>query len=150
VNLVSSGTLVVRVALAALVLLVGGCAWDGPMSTVVPGSDFARAILSLYALITWITALIGLLVFVVLLWILVRFRARPEAPLPRQIRGHTLLEIAWTIVPALVLLVIAVPTIQGADSPCCGTTQRGSPLAKSGRPCGINPKRIASSLTNFR
>ena len=111
-NLVPSGTLVVRVALAALVLLVGGCAWDGPMSTVVPGSDFARATLWLYALITWITAVIGLLVFVVLLWILVRFRARPEAPLPAQIRGHTLMEIAWTIVPALVLLVIAVPTIQ--------------------------------------
>ena len=82
------------------------------MSTVVPGSDFARATLWLYALITWITAVIGLLVFVVLLWILVRFRARPEAPLPAQIRGHTLMEIAWTIVPALVLLVIAVPTIQ--------------------------------------
>src|SRR5205814_1595456 len=39
-------------------------------------------------------------------------RARPDAPLPAQIRGHTFLELAWTIVPALVLLVIAIPTIQ--------------------------------------
>ena len=101
-----------RVALAAIVLLAGGCAWGGPMSTVVPASDFARSILGVYAIITWATALIGLTVFVALGYILVRYRARPDAPLPAQIRGHTVLELAWTIVPALVLLVIAIPTIQ--------------------------------------
>jgi cytochrome c oxidase subunit 2 len=101
-----------RVALAVLVLLLGGCAWDGPMSTVVTASDFARATLSVYALITWITVLIGLLVFVLLAVILARFRARPDTPTPRQIRGNTLMEIGWTIGPALVLLVIAIPTIQ--------------------------------------
>jgi cytochrome c oxidase subunit 2 len=85
---------------------------DGPMSTLVPGSDFARSILSVYAIITWATSIIGLVVFVLLGYILLRFRARPATALPRQIRGHTLLELAWTIVPALVLLVIAIPTIQ--------------------------------------
>src|SRR5438874_6882951 len=85
---------------------------DGPMSTLVPGSDFARSILSVYTIITWATALIGLIVFLVLGYILVRFRARPRAPLPAQVRGNTLLELSWTIVPALVLLVIAIPTIQ--------------------------------------
>jgi cytochrome c oxidase subunit II len=112
VNPVPGGTLVVRVALATLVLLAGGCAWGGPMSTVVPASDFARSILGVYAIITWATGLIGLTVFVALGYILVRYRARPDAPLPAQIRGHTFLELAWTIVPALVLLVIAIPTIQ--------------------------------------
>jgi cytochrome c oxidase subunit 2 len=82
------------------------------MSTVEPGSDFARAILHVYAIITWATAIIGLIVFVVLAYILVRFRARPDAPLPAQLRGHTLLELGWTIGPALVLLLIAIPTIQ--------------------------------------
>jgi cytochrome c oxidase subunit 2 len=85
---------------------------DGPMSTLVPGSDFARSILSVYAIITWATTIIGLVVFVLLGYILLRFRARPAATLPRQVRGHTLLELTWTIVPALVLLVIAIPTIQ--------------------------------------
>jgi cytochrome c oxidase subunit II len=94
------------------VLLLGGCAWDGPMSTVVARSDFARSILSVYGIITWATAFIGLLVFVVLASILLRFRDRPGAGLPRQIHGHALLEIAWTIAPALILLVIAIPTIQ--------------------------------------
>ena len=99
--------------LASFVLTLGGCAWDAPMSTVVARSDFARAILHVYGIVTWTTAIIGALVFVLLILTLVRFRARPgDTTLPPQIRGHTLLEIAWTIVPALVLLVIAIPTIQ--------------------------------------
>ena len=43
---------------------------------------------------------------------LVRFRERPGRPLPPQTVGHTVLEIVWTVAPALVLLGIAVPTIQ--------------------------------------
>jgi cytochrome c oxidase subunit 2 len=112
VKLVPSGTLVVRAALVALALLAAGCVWDGPMSTVRPGSDFARSILGVYTIITWATAIIGLIVFVMLAYVLVRFRARPDAPLPAQLRGHTLMELGWTIGPALVLLVIAIPTIQ--------------------------------------
>src|SRR3989304_5732491 len=82
------------------------------MSTVIPRSDFARDILHVYAVITWVPAGIALVVFAALFWILVRFRDTPGAPLPVQTRGHTLLEIAWTVAPALVLLVIAIPTIQ--------------------------------------
>jgi cytochrome c oxidase subunit 2 len=101
-----------RATLAIAAALVGGCAWDAPMSTVVARSDFARSILHVYSIITWATAIIGVLVFLILAVVLVRFRARPGAPLPRQVRGHTLLEIGWTILPALILLLIAIPTIQ--------------------------------------
>jgi cytochrome c oxidase subunit 2 len=100
------------VASLAGLLLAGGCAFDGPMSTLVARSDLNRSILSVYAIITWATAIIGLLVFVLLALVLLRYRDRPGAPLPRQVHGHTLLEIAWTIAPALVLLIIAIPTIQ--------------------------------------
>jgi cytochrome c oxidase subunit 2 len=44
--------------------------------------------------------------------VLLRFRARPGAALPPQSHGRAWLEIAWTLGPAIVLLVIAVPTIQ--------------------------------------
>jgi cytochrome c oxidase subunit 2 len=82
------------------------------MSTLVARSDFARAILDVYTIITWMTAGIALVVFGVLAWVLLRYRERDGAPLPRQTRGHSLLEISWTVAPALVLLVIAIPTIQ--------------------------------------
>ena len=100
-----------RSDLLALVLLLGGCAWDTPQTTLVPRSDFARAIHHIYGITTWIALGIALLVVVVLTLVLVRFRERPGAGLPAQVRGHTLLEISWTVAPALVLLIIAVPTI---------------------------------------
>jgi cytochrome c oxidase subunit II len=82
------------------------------MSTVVARSDFARAILDVYAIIAWVAAGITLVVFGALGWILLRYREREGTTLPRQTRGHSLLEISWTVAPALVLLVIAIPTIQ--------------------------------------
>jgi cytochrome c oxidase subunit 2 len=96
----------------AATLLAGGCAWDGPMSTLVAASDVAHDILGVYAIITWASVVIAALVFGVLGYVLLRFRDRPGAPLPPQTHGHAWLEIAWTVGPALVLLVIAVPTIQ--------------------------------------
>src|SRR3970040_560580 len=112
VNSQTRGRLFVRPASAALALLLGGCAWDAPMSTVIPRSDVARDILHVYAVITWASVGIALVVFAALGWILARFRDRPGAPLPAQTRGHTLLQPAWTVAPALVLLGIAIPTIQ--------------------------------------
>jgi cytochrome c oxidase subunit II len=96
-----------------LALTLGGCAWDAPMSTVIGRSDLARDILHVYGIITWVSVAIALLVGFGIAWVLTRFRERPGTPrLPAQIRGHTLLEISWTIAPALILLTIAIPTIQ--------------------------------------
>lgn len=92
--------------------VAGGCAWDAQQSTLVPRSDFARAIVELYGIVGWAVAGIAVVVFVVLAWVLIRYRARPDAGPPRQTLGHTGLEIGWTIAPALVLLVIAVPTVR--------------------------------------
>lgn len=86
--------------------------WNKPMSTVLTRSDFGRAIGEVYALVTWVSVAIFVVVAGILLFVIVRYRDRGSARLPRQIRGHSLLEIGWTIAPALVLLVIAIPTIQ--------------------------------------
>lgn len=82
------------------------------MSTVLTKSDFGRAIDQIYGIITWITLGIFVIVVGLLVYVLVRYRERGPGELPRQIRGHSLLEIGWTIAPALVLLAIAIPTIQ--------------------------------------
>jgi cytochrome c oxidase subunit 2 len=103
---------ILRGILGALVLAAGGCAWDTPQTSLVPRSDLTRAIQGLYGIITAATVLIGVVVLALIAWILLRYRQRGEAALPRPVRGHAMLEIAWTIAPALVLLVIAVPTIQ--------------------------------------
>ena len=92
--------------------LLGGCAWDGPQSSLVARTDFARQILHVYGIITWVSLGIAAVVLVALAWILLRYRGRPDGAIPRQIRGHALLEIGWTVAPAIVLLIIAIPTIE--------------------------------------
>ncbi len=96
----------------AVGVLAGGCGWDTPQTTLVPRSDFAREILGVYRILGWAIAGIALVVFTVLLCVIFGVRRRASQVLPAQTRGHAGLEIAWTIAPALVLLVIAVPTIR--------------------------------------
>ena len=96
----------------ALVILLSTCSGEYPQSSVDPKTDFAESIHSLYLMIFWITVGILALVWSALAYILVRFRARPDTPHPRQIRGHMGMELAWTIIPAIIVMVIAVPTIQ--------------------------------------
>jgi cytochrome c oxidase subunit II len=74
------------------------------------GSPNADNIRDLYI----ITAIVGLIIFVVveglLVYSLVKFRARRGGPAPVQIRGNTPLEIGWTLGAAGVLVVLAVVT----------------------------------------
>lgn len=48
----------------------------------------------------------------ILLFSVLRFRHKEGAPNPAQHHGHTTLEIAWTLAPALILVFIAVPTVR--------------------------------------
>jgi len=106
------------------VLLLAACAGEYPQSSIAPTSDFAQSIQGLYFQIFLWTMGILAVVWVVLAYILVRYREKPDSPEPKQIHGHLGLEIAWTIVPALIVVAIAVPTIQVTFD-----TQRADPDA---------------------
>jgi len=92
--------------------LLSACAGEFPGSTITPMSDFAETIHGIYVQIFWWSVLILTIVWVVLAYILVKYRERPDSPEPRQIHGHLGMEIAWTIGPALIVVAIAIPTIQ--------------------------------------
>jgi cytochrome c oxidase subunit II len=100
--------------LLAVALLLSSCGWslwDSPMTTVRPKSGFGRMTHEIFMLISWWTLGIGVAVEALLIWVCLRFREKPGAPMPRQVHGHTVLEVSWTVVFALVLLIFAVPTI---------------------------------------
>jgi cytochrome c oxidase subunit 2 len=82
------------------------------MTTVRPRSDFGRWTDDIFMLISWTTLVIFIAVEGLLLYCCWRFRDRPGAPVPKQVHGHTPLEISWTVAFALVLLVIGIPTIR--------------------------------------
>jgi cytochrome c oxidase subunit 2 len=68
-------------------------------------STFGRDIDWLFHLIYAITAFTGILVFAALIAFLVMYRDRPGRR-ARYTHGNTTLEIVWTVVPALILVVL--------------------------------------------
>jgi cytochrome c oxidase subunit 2 len=68
-------------------------------------STFGAEIDWLFHVIYAITAITGLLVFVALIAFLVMYRDRPGRR-ARYTHGNTTLEIVWTVVPALILVVL--------------------------------------------
>jgi cytochrome c oxidase subunit II len=102
---------------APLSLLLTGLAGCGgverfPQTWAEPRSDFAESIWALQQLVNVLGVAVGLIVFAIIAVILVKFRYRPDAPEPEQVHGNTRLELAWTLIPALLIAVIAVPTVQ--------------------------------------
>jgi cytochrome c oxidase subunit 2 len=100
-------------ALLISTLALAGCAAGGdyPQTTFRPVSEFGRLLNGVfYNTFNW-TMAIMLIVIALILFAAFRFRERPDSATPKQIHGNTTLEIAWTIVPAIIVVFIGVPTI---------------------------------------
>ena len=115
------------VAFLPFLVLLGACgdaavvAPDHPQSTFDASGPVARSQLTLFYWIFGAAAFVFVTVGGVLLYTIIRFRRRPGDADPPQFHGNTPLEIGWTILPALVLAVVAVPTVitifDNANSP---------------------------------
>jgi cytochrome c oxidase subunit 2 len=66
---------------------------------------------SLHDLLLVIITLISLFVLGLLIYVMWRFHASRH-PVPTAVTHNTLLEIAWTVVPILILVVIAIPSFR--------------------------------------
>lgn len=101
---------ILPVGVAASLAVMAPDAAAGLITPESGGSPNADTISLLYKLTLAIGAVIFLLVEGILVYSLVRFRARRGAAEPAQIRGNTRLEIGWTAAAAMVLVVLAVVT----------------------------------------
>ena len=104
-----------RPALGLLVLGVGvwgGCAGEYPQTTFRPVTRFGELINELFASVFWWTLLVLVLVEVLLVFIVLRYRAREGSPAPKPVHGHTGLEVAWTLGPAVIVAILAVATVR--------------------------------------
>jgi len=112
-----TGHLRVTSSLTALVVLsvviVAGCTPDHPMSTFDAQGPVAQRQLDLFMLIFWIALVVFVLVGGWLLYTVIRFRRKSGQGIPHQTHGNTKLEITWTVIPAAMLAILAVPTVIG-------------------------------------
>lgn len=92
--------------------LVAACSGPYPQSTLEPRGDFAQMVDSVFMKTVYLAGIVFVLVEGVLLIALFKFRGKPADADPKQIHGSTAVEIIWTIIPAVVLAIVAVPTVQ--------------------------------------
>jgi cytochrome c oxidase subunit 2 len=113
-----------------LFLAAGLCTANTPGDNPVPNifephSTPADSIFHLSLFVLTITGLIFLVVFVLLVYALVKFRARAtdSSHEPAQVYGSTQIELAWTVIPILIVVVLFLATtrvihaIQDAPEP---------------------------------
>jgi len=95
-----------------------GAAWAGlgqpspwQMDLQESASPVMTQIASFHFFLLWVIAAISVFVLGLLVIIIVRFNARAN-PVPSRTTHNTPIEIIWTIVPVIILAVIAVPSFR--------------------------------------
>lgn len=91
-------------------VIVGVPTW-GQLGFQVPATPIMEAIVSLHHDIMAILIFICVFVLFFMLRIIGKYHSTINQNKPSTVTHHTLLEIIWTLVPALILIVIAVPSL---------------------------------------
>ena len=100
-----------RIAVAAVLgLVLAGCAENAPQDTFAPAGANAREIDWLQRLVFYIAGVVALIVIGVVVYVIWKYKDRGQ-DIPEQSHGNPKLEILLTILPAMILAVVAVPSI---------------------------------------
>lgn len=99
--------------IAVITLTLTACgAEQYPNSTFNHTTDFNTAIDGLWGRLLFWGTIVFVVVELALLYTIIRFRKKPDSPEPPQTHGHVALEITWTAIPAVILVLIAIPTVK--------------------------------------
>jgi len=72
-------------------------------------TDISRKIYSLHMLIFWVCVIIGVVVFGVMIYSLLKFRKSQNAVADTTMVHNTKVEVIWTVIPVAILVAMAVP-----------------------------------------
>ncbi|CAM4422401.1 cytochrome c oxidase subunit II [Paenibacillus tarimensis] len=98
--------------LAGVALLLSACG-RADLSTLNPQGPVAQSQFDLMKLSISIMILVVVVVFAIAIYVLIRFRRRPgNDKIPVQVEGNHKLEIIWTVIPLILLVILGIPTIQ--------------------------------------
>ncbi len=76
-----------------------------------PAGPLAEQMYDFHHMLLWIITAIVVFVAGLLLWVIIRYNAKRN-PVPSTTTHNTMLEVVWTIVPVIILIVIAVPSFK--------------------------------------
>lgn len=103
------------IAVAGLAAPVMAATYGQPVDMQIgmqlPASEVATDLENFYDLVNFIIVGITLFVLVLLIYVMYRFSEKRN-PTPSRTTHHALLEVAWTVVPIIILVAIAVPSFK--------------------------------------
>lgn len=98
--------------IALLGFVLAGCGRED-LSVLRPQGPSAESSLGLMKLAISIMIVVLLVVFSIAAFVMIRFRRRPgRDEIPEQIEGSFKLEVLWTVIPLILVIVLAVPTVR--------------------------------------
>ncbi|MBW7452953.1 cytochrome c oxidase subunit II [Paenibacillus sepulcri] len=97
--------------LAGMVLLLSACG-RADLSTLRPQGPVAEEQFGLMKLTIIIMVIVVVVIFAIAFYVIIRFRRRPGDKIPVQVEGNHKLEIIWTVIPIILLIILGVPTIK--------------------------------------
>ena len=109
------GAAMVALMVAALMAVTGGSAFALPYDWQTGFQPSASPVMdqieSFHRELFYIITAVSLFVLALLVWIVIKFRASVN-PVPSKVHHNTLLEVAWTLIPVIILVVIAIPSFK--------------------------------------
>lgn len=104
--------------LAAAILFVApasaevlGQSVDGQLGLQTAVTPVAQSIHEFYDMVTYIIIAVTVFVLALMLYVMFAFR-ESRNPVPSRTTHNTLIEVVWTVVPIIILVIIAVPSFK--------------------------------------
>ncbi len=97
-------------AAAAQDLEVIGKPVPGGVDLQPAATDVAIATFALDNFLLWVTSAIAVFVALLILWVIVRYNRRTN-PTPKSFTHNSVIEVAWTLIPVLILVVIGAKSL---------------------------------------
>lgn len=96
---------------AIFALLLVGCE-EPSKSALDPNAVEGQEQFAIIKLSIYIMTFVVAVVMIIFFYVLIRYRAKPgDDSIPEQVEGSTKLEILWTVIPIILLVILAIPTL---------------------------------------
>lgn len=98
--------------LSLAMIFLSGCGKEN-LSALIPKGYGADSSMHLIVLTTIVMSSVFLVVVILLAIVLIRFRKKKgdEDYIPKQVEGSVALEVIWTSIPIILVIIMAVPTV---------------------------------------
>lgn len=98
-------------ALASPAFAQEGFAKNWELGMQNAASPSAERIHEFHHMMIYIITAIVLLVLALIIWVVIRYNAKAN-PTPKQFTHNVLIEVLWTVVPVIILIIVAIPSFK--------------------------------------